>query len=1755
MKTPFHKAALCIFLAAGASTLAQAQVVDKNPVLHMSFDNVNGTTVVNDGTGGAALNGTLNGSATIVAGGKFGNCLSISGATASDASVRIANAVVPLTIGNNWTVAMWVQTTTEGGCYAYQGDGGWGPNNTSFYLNNGSGAGTRQGGVRYGTGWEEGSTDINDGLWHHLVMTCSNSVKTLYLDGNVDPFPVPANNYGGDGWTTTAAGGQFWIGGNGYSGDGSANLNGLIDEVYIFNRALSQSDVQALVSSNYVPHVPVTVTVNPASGYRGQVFTVTAVATPISGFSVTNATVDLSGLALSATATLVLSNNNVFTNTFTVPANSPIGVANVKATVIDNESLIGSAGTTFTLNPKPPTNAVVLTQITGPTNFYTYTEASYTFNATNDSPDHFFAMNYAWYTNGVLVSTNPMGPNYTFLTTPADNGKTIQCVANIVNTNYSNLAVTSAVITMSAQPGALVYTNGLKREFFPGASRADAEVGNTVKGAPVGLVTNADFAGGGGNNYAERYSGFFIPPTNGYYVFFVAADDDTDVYLSTDSTSANKQLICQEAGFSGMDNWLTAGGNGSASSQKRSDQWSPDGGVTTPYSAGIPLVGGQLYYFESDHHQGTGGDNWAVTFQTTNSLADPSNVFNDGTPSVMTATNNNIAVVTWPGTNIVWTRQLVSQTVFEGDTAVFTAIAVSDAEMAPYYTWYVNGVAVSGAGGANGTNLVIPLVTLGQNGTQVSVVASTEAQSISSGPVTLTVNRAVFEPGFAKEDKWLGLTSRIPIENGTAGNPTFSVAMPGFEQGANGPGGQGDFGMRLSGFFIPPTSGAYVFFISSDDDSDLFLSTDDITSHKRLIAQETAWSPTFSWTASTASSVSQKRSDQWLPTGVTTPPYAAGITLNAGQKYFMEVDHHNGAAGGTHVGVYYKLIANGDPAVGAPPNTTGNVIGINAVRSNVGFTQQPANATAEVGGYATFSALGTTDSQLPVANSFTGNESRFTNNYVLYQWYKNGVPLTNATSPSVTVGPLEPGDAGASVICQIRSLGYADASFNPIWSNSLPATITLSPSQAVFEPGYIQHDLWTNQTSRITIEGGAQGTGPYITYATAKFEGPVNNNSPNNYVQRLTGYFVPPTDGNYGFFVNSDDDSDLFLSTDSTRANERIIAQEGVWSNPFQWNNAGGGGSTSQKSSLSWSPDGGITVPYSTGIPLVHGQKYYIELVHHNGGGGNNAEVTYYNINTEQPPNNGDDTKLTNNVIGMYAPRVASMVFTLQPVSQSATSGGNSVSFSANGNSTTPAIQIGTTGDFQPMFTNPAPSVLYQWYKNGVPIPGANSSNYTQIPILPSDNGAQFICGIRVLGYSDNSLTPVFSNSVPAVLTVVTDTVPPVLTYAATLVNSNQDPALIVVDVTFNKWMDSTTANNPLNYTVAGASVLQAILASNHRTVELVLNQVPTLPLNVTVNNVQDVSGNTIAANSSTPINPVQLTFQDIGTPGTSGSFGQPGIDPAYPSFIWVEGTNGFLVSAEGSDIFGTADGFNFGWELKTNDFDVVVRGVSNGHTSNFAKAGLMVREDLTASSRNWSVVNDPASADGIQAPDNSGFGANNIECNMRATNGVGTISWKTNTSVTVPQYPNAWVRIKRTGSVLTAYSSTNGVNWVALGAYDSSTNANGALPAGVYVGICTTAHNNDSATANPPPPPYNYYNTAEYANYNSSFVPIVPSANLTARVSGTNLVVSWTPAGGHLESSPALSGPSLNWQSLGAANPATNPISSGNQFFRVVNP
>ena len=95
---------------------------------------------------------------------------------------------------------------------------------------------------------------------------------------------------------------------------------------------------------------------------------------------------------------------------------------------------------------------------------------------------------------------------------------------------------------------------------------------------------------------------------------------------------------------------------------------------------------------------------------------------------------------------------------------------------------------------------------------------------------------------------------------------------------------------------------------------------------------------------------------------------------------------------------------------------------------------------------------------------------------------------------------------------------------------------------------------------------------PSTEEVLAEFEAPTDVDE--NYGQRLTAYVAPPTSGNYVFWIASDDNSTLFLSTDDTPARKRVIASVPGWTTSRAW-----GTYLQQKSSA---------------ISLVAGQRYYI---------------------------------------------------------------------------------------------------------------------------------------------------------------------------------------------------------------------------------------------------------------------------------------------------------------------------------------------------------------------------------------------------------------------------------------------------------------------------------------------------------------------------------------------------------------------------------
>ncbi|MBN1765488.1 MAG: cellulase family glycosylhydrolase, partial [Sedimentisphaerales bacterium] len=91
-------------------------------------------------------------------------------------------------------------------------------------------------------------------------------------------------------------------------------------------------------------------------------------------------------------------------------------------------------------------------------------------------------------------------------------------------------------------------------------------------------------------------------------------------------------------------------------------------------------------------------------------------------------------------------------------------------------------------------------------------------------------------------------------------------------------GWEDNYGARIRGYLYPPAGGVYTFWIASDNCSELWLSTNGDPANITLIAEVSGWTYTYEW-------------DKY-PEQESVP-----ISLAAGQKYYIEVLHKEGAGG------------------------------------------------------------------------------------------------------------------------------------------------------------------------------------------------------------------------------------------------------------------------------------------------------------------------------------------------------------------------------------------------------------------------------------------------------------------------------------------------------------------------------------------------------------------------------------------------------------------------------------------------------------------------------------------------------------------------------------------------------------------------------------------------------------------------------------------------------------------------------------------
>lgn len=723
--------------------------------------------------------------------------------------------------------------------------------------------------------------------------------------------------------------------------------------------------------------------------------------------------------------------------------------------------------------------------------------------------------------------------------------------------------------------------------------------------------------------------------------------------------------------------------------------------------------------------------------------------------------------------------------------------------------------------------------------------------------------------------------------------------------------------------------------------------------------------------------------------------------------------------------------------------------------------------------------------------------------------------------------------------------------------NTIAANTTVQVRSFVYLGGTLLHKVYFNGgwndgsvTSSIFTYSGYPDT-PSRVDLTTGWEWPPNSagttaSDPNKsmFIDSLEGYFIPPTTGNYTFFTCGDDEWYLYLSTDDKPANMLLVAQEtGGWSNNRDW-------VTGQSTDMTPCNSGtflGTQWPSGNTITLNQGQSYYMILFHHDHSwsGGDWFGATFQGPGDSGPPKDGDATKLTGSVVGFYFdPTGASISFAQQPQNVIAVQGSTAtLSASATGTSA-----YGST-------------VFYQWQSapkgstTFTDITGATGATYTTPLLTTANDGTQY----RVIA----TVAPITQTSSVATLTVTADTTPPVVTAGAM---PDSVAGTLDIGVGFNKTVDAS-AGQIANYSVSGGTIASLTVYTNRFTADsqnplaMVLRQSVLLKVTglsgnsgvLTVNNITDTFGNKL---SSTNV-PFTASTMAWGVVGANQLGGTNAVVPVAP--------NGFDVYSDGIAEWGNYDETTFVYEQVTGDFDKKLRVEYQDGSSQWARAGLIVR-DVT----NFGV--DAATQQGSQpgntpvAPYDGKAGryqkihVNPVGATLGGPGNPGNAAWEGNrrldtgsgctTALTgvnsIPQYPNAWCRLKRVGQTFTIFRSDDGVNWINLGSttwgVDDATKA--LMPATVYVGPEFSPENGNVALAD-----QGTFLAAfrDYGNYTASVI-FDPQLKIGTDPTG-KITMSWTS--GTLISSPTVQGTYSPVQS--AVSPFTVTPSPGTTtFYRI---
>ncbi|MES2731657.1 MAG: Ig-like domain-containing protein [Bacteroidota bacterium] len=808
--------------------------------------------------------------------------------------------------------------------------------------------------------------------------------------------------------------------------------------------------------------------------------------------------------------------------------NSLVGDFDLTAVTTDND---GTSSTSAIINIHG--NAAPTVSLTSPstgTNFAAGTSVTITANA-NDSDGTINSVEF--FHGSTSLGIDKIAPySVVFKTIPAGS-----FILTAEVTDNNDISITSEKVNIIANtvtkmpPGNCTASGTILREHW--ANIAGSDVANIPVTTPPSYTNQMpSFQGpptiaglfGIGDKYGARYRGYICVPTTGKYTFWIASDDDGELWLSTDANPANRKRIAYV-----QDKYVYL------------NEWTK---YANQQSALITLQAGQRYYIEALHKEGSGGDNLGVGWQLPDGTYErpiPGNrlspfvAFVNVAPTVnLTSPDEGLNIKAGAALTLTATADdndgtIASVEFFSGNTS----LGIDTSE--PYSVVWANTQAGNYALKAVATD----------NGGAIITSTNVAITVLGAGP-------SCTASGTILRESWSNVAGISIADIPVSKAPTSSSQMTSFQGPLAAQGNYGiddNYGARYRGYICVPTTGNYTFWIASDDDGELWLSTDANPENRQLIAFiHNGYASLNEWV---------KYDSQ----------QSALIALQAGQRYYIEALHKEGN-GADNLAVGWQL-PNGNYERPIPGNRLSPFLALANMAPIVDLTSPGEEVNVSEGTSLTLTATADdNDGSIASVEFFSGKTSLGIDTSEPYS-----VVWTNAQAGNYALKAVATDNDGA--------VGT---------SSNINVTVN---NETCTASGTILREFWFDVTGK-SVADIPLNTAPTSSSQMTSFQGPLSIPGlfgiDDNYGARYRGYICVPTTGNYTFWIISDNDGELWLSTDANPENRQRIA---YLENKFVF-------------IPDWTK---YASQQSAPIALQAGQRYYIEALHKEASGGDNLAV------------------------------------------------------------------------------------------------------------------------------------------------------------------------------------------------------------------------------------------------------------------------------------------------------------------------------------------------------------------------------------------------------------------------------------------------------------------------------------------------------------------------------------------------------------------